>query len=48
MATKLLPLQKNVEYVEAEQTLGEPNEKLTNESRHDIKKLENYIDSMAD
>ena len=36
------------EYVEAEQTLDGPNEKLTNETRHDIKKLENYIDSMAD
>ena len=36
------------EYVEAEETLREPNEKLTNETRHDIKKLENYIDSMAD
>ena len=35
-------------YVEAEQTLDEPNEKLTNETRHDIKKLENYIDSMPD
>ena len=36
------------EYVEAEQTLDEPKEKLTNETRHDIKKLENYSDSMAD
>ena len=36
------------EYIEAEQTLDEPHEKLTNEARHDIKKLENYIDSMAD
>ena len=36
------------EYVEAEQTLDEPNEKLANETRHDIKKVENYIGSMAE
>lgn len=35
-------------HVEAKQTLDEPNEKLTNVTRHDIKKLEDYIDSMAD
>ena len=29
------------------QTLDKPNEKLTNQTRNDIKKLENYIDSIA-
>ena len=38
----------STEYVEAEQTLDEPNEKLTNKTRRDIKKVKNYIDSMAD
>ena len=36
------------EYVEAEQTLDEPNKKLTNKTWHDIKKLGNYIENMAD
>ena len=40
--------ESTTEYVEAERTLDEPNEKLKNETQHDIKKLENYIDSMAD
>ena len=34
-------------YVQAKQTSDETNEKLTNETRLDIKKLENYIDSIA-
>ena len=34
-------------YLEAEQILDDPNEKLTNETWHDIKKLGNYIDIMA-
>ena len=40
--------ESTTEYVEAERTLDKPNEKLKNETQHDIKKLENYIDSMAD
>ena len=35
-------------HVEAKQTLDEPNEKLPNVTRHDIKKLGDYIDGMAD
>ena len=29
------------------QTLDKPNEKLKNQTKNDIKKLENYIDSLA-
>ena len=34
-------------YLEAERIPDDPNEKLTNETWHNIKKLGNYIDIMA-